>query len=138
METIKEETTGKSIISIKPRNHYVIIKGSTQLSTSTFMLSNGKINDADKNEKVYFEVVGIGSNVKDLNIGDKVIVQGQPEQVLPVKENKESRLEITKTYSEIFKNSTDTQELIKSKPKTTIIEYLLYTEFNIVAVDTTV
>lgn len=138
MENVQEATTAKSIISIQPRNHYVIVRATTQLSTSTFMLASGKINESDKNERVIFEVIGIGSNVKNLNIGDKVIVQGQAEQLLPVKENKESRYEITKAYAEIFKNNIETQELIKNKPKTTIVEYLLYTEFNIVAVDNSI
>lgn len=129
-----ETTNEVSEISVQPRNHFVIVKASTKISVSSLMLSGGKINDSDANERVKFTIAGIGNKVDSLSIGDEVIINGAPDQTIFVKENNKSKLSLMNFYKDVFKDNRTTQELIKTSPKLDLEEYLLYPEFSIVAI----
>jgi hypothetical protein len=131
-----ENERGKSLVNIVPRNNEVLIK--MEFKVSLLELSAGKPSEeGSANERVTYSVAGIGPLVKDLTIGEEVLMKltGSYDDV-PVKDNVRSIRELTKFYTDPKSISkTEFMKLLSdpSTSKVDVIQYGLFPEFQIKA-----
>lgn len=129
MET--NEQISKSECNIFPRGNNVLIK--MLFKASVLDLSSGKPSDKSDGEKVDYYVAGFGPAVKDLTIGDKVILKLEPYQKIEVAGNNKSIDVLSDFFSPRNMKSAELQVYIKETPKVDVVEYGLFPEFIIKA-----
>ena len=126
---------GKSLTNIVPRNNEVLIKMS--FKESLFNIVTGKPNK-DSDEKVTYTVAGFGPLVKDLELGEEVIMKivTQYDDV-PIKGNTKCIRELIKFYAPESKNVTRAElTALQADPKTNkidVVQYGMFPDFQIKA-----
>ena len=126
----------RSIVPIIPRGNKVLLKliyKNSVMGIRALAAGNEKFKQTEL-EKVGYEVVGMGGMVKDLEIGDKVYVTVQPEVMVTVKGNSNDLVSIIKELDKL--SSKEEQELIISSTKFEVIEYGIYSEFQVSSIIT--
>jgi hypothetical protein len=124
----------KSIVSFIPRGNKVLLKLTYKngiMGIRALHAGNEKYKQHEI-EKVQYKVVGFGEMVKNLEIGDNVFVTVQPEVIVPIPENKNDLASIIEELNKL--TSSEEQELVTSGTKYEVIEYGVYTEFQIAGI----
>ena len=121
---------GTSLVHIVPRGNNVLIR--IEFKASILALASGK-PEQDSNEKVTFIVAGIGPLVKDLVLGESVLMKiTEAYDDIIVEGNDRS----IKVVSEFYRtmDSKEKADLLKGGvTKCDIIQYGIFPEFIIIA-----
>jgi len=120
---------GQSLVNIVPRNNNVLIK--MEFVASVFAISSGKPSNEENNMKVKYSIAGFGPLVKDLTLGEEVLMKMGEYERVNVKGNNNS-LESLKALYDTMKKS-ELNDLISSKEynKANVIQYGIFPEFQI-------
>lgn len=119
-------------INVHARANNVICKLS--LKVSTIEAAAGKINKDTMNLTPNVELVSIGPDVKDLKLGDKVILTGQPSTVIELEDNQNTLAKLEKHYSLLHRSVLEEIHRDKERNKVDLITYAIYPEYQVVAV----
>ena len=122
---------GKSIVNVIPRGNNVLVK--MTFKESILGIRSGKPSKASE-AKVTFTIVGIGPQVKDLEIGEEVIMELMEYADVPVEGNYNGIKNLLETYRKM--SNQEFQTLLESDQtnKVDVIQYGLFSEFQIKAV----
>lgn len=122
---------GKSTVNVVPRGNNVLVKMS--FKESILGIRSGKPSKASE-AKVTFTIVGIGPYVKDLEIGEEVIMELMEYADVPVEGNFNGIKNLIDVYRKM--DNSEFQKLLESSEtnKVDIIQYGLFPEFQIKAV----
>ena len=122
---------GKSEVNVIPRGNNVLVK--MEFKESIINIRSGKPSKANES-KVTFTVVGIGPNVKDLEIGEEVIMELVEYADIPVEGNSNG----IKTLLELYRtmSPSDYEKLLKDPENNKVLvrQYGIFPEYQIKAV----
>lgn len=125
---MKENESGISEVNVIPRNNNVLVR--MTFDASIMALTSGKY-EKDSTDEVIATIAGIGPAVRDLSIGDKVLIKLQEYSSVDVEGNFNSVKKLKETYSTL--KPSELSELIRKSPRTTVIQYGIFPEFLIQA-----
>lgn len=122
-----------SRVSALPTDNRVILELSYSISPMSIRAHydnpKGKLGDV---ENVKYRVAGIGENVTNLRIDDEVLVSVQPDVFVDIPENNKTLMKLGKELSNLTRSEYD--NLIHSGVKWTVIEYGIFSSFQVVAI----
>jgi hypothetical protein len=118
---------GATNCNIIPRGNNVLVR--LDFTASVLDLSTGKPSERSEGDPVIFSIAGYGPLVKDLSIGEKVIMKLEPYKAVEVKGNEQSVAKLTAFFSSANMKLSELQEYIKSTPKVNVVEYGIFPEF---------
>lgn len=121
----------KTSIGIVPRNNNVIVRldFDTSLLTINALATKQKMSGATDNENIVMQVVAVGKDVKDLEIGDIVRASVQPELAVEVDGNELTIKKLHDYFTSLSRKEQD--EFMISGKKIHVVEYSLYTEYQL-------
>lgn len=128
-----ERNGAKSTISALATDNRVILKLTYEVSPmsirSHYDNPKSKLGDV---ANVNYEIASIGENVKNLQLGDKVLVSTQPDVFVDIVENNNTLLKLGEQLSKLSKLEYD--NLIHSGVKWIVTEYGIFSSFQVVAI----
>jgi hypothetical protein len=119
---------GKSLCNVIPRGNNVLVR--MDFTVRLLAITSGKPDENDDQSKVRYSVAGFGPLVKDLKLGEIVIMSiDKVYDDIPVKENMRSIRELTKFYKDM--DRLELNKLIGDKESSTVgvVQYGMFPEF---------
>ena len=125
---MEEKQRGISNTNIIPRNNLVLIKMELQASIMGIVSESFK----GENSKVTCSIAGYGPIVKDLELGQKVLVKLQEYESVKVEGNNKDVESLTAFYKGL--SQTELKQAIKDNPKVDVVQYGLFPEYLVNAI----
>lgn len=126
-----ETNVSRSNTNVFPRVNNVLVK--MTFETSIFAVINGKY-EGDNTTPAKFEIAGIGPLVKDLELGDNIIMKLEQYESVNVAGNERSITNLKKHYDTLPKSEVSALQGNKNTKNVTVIEYGIFPEFLIRAI----
>lgn len=127
---IYERSCGKSIVPAIPTGSHVLVRMSFKLTTlSVEALAANKKTTEIVETPVTYDVVGIGSKVEGLIIGDLVSPVAPPDVQVKVANNKNSLEYVSNFLKELPKSEYD--DILRAGTEHLIVRYGIYNEYQL-------
>jgi hypothetical protein len=124
---MEESTSGISNVNVVPRGNNVLVR--MDIEASVMGITSGKYGN--ESGIPIITIAGIGPNVRDLAIGDKVLMKLQEYESVPVAGNNKDIASLKKFYATL--KPSELSQIIKETPKVSVVQYGLFAEFLILA-----
>lgn len=119
---------GVSLNNVIPRGNNVLIR--MDFTVRLLAISTGKPDDNDDQSKVTYSVAGYGPLVKDLELGEIVIMSIDKQyDDIPVESNLRSIRELTKVYKDMPRLELNKLIADKESSEVGVVQYGMFPEF---------